>query len=111
MRVRIRRIRRIEALIAELGSRDQRAALRAEGRLIKIGTPAVEALMAAATNEDAQVRFRAVWALGKIGDRRALSVIIRLTGDRDPRVAFDAATVLDELKGETRGPADTQAVL
>lgn len=103
--------RRIGQLIAELGTRNQLAALRAEGRLIKIGPPAVEALMAATTSGDAQVRFRAVWALGKIGDRRALRVIMALTADRDARVAYDAATVLDELKGEACGPEELETVL
>ena len=103
--------RRIEQLIELLGSRDQHVALRAEGRLIKIGTPAVEALIPATASKDAQVRFRAVWALGKIGDRRALRVIVALTADRDARVAYDAATVLDELKGATFGPEELDTVL
>ena len=106
-----RRLRRIEQLIANLGCRDQRAALRAEGRLIKIGSVAVEALMVATFSEDAQVRFRSVWALGKIGDPRALTVIAALTEDRDARVAYDAATVLAELGGETHGPEESDTVL
>lgn len=103
--------RRIEQLIADLGCLDQRVALRAEGRLIRIGVPALEALMSATASANARVRFRAVWALGQIGDPRALPVVLDLTDDPDARVAYDAAAVLWELKGATYAAGNAELVL
>ena len=111
MRRRSRKSHTIQRLVWELGCLDQRAALRAEGRLIKIGVPAVPLLIRAAASDDAQTRFRAVWALGKIGDPRALLVVVTLTNDPDARVAYDAASALRELKGDRHAAGDVEAVL
>ena len=111
MREARNRAKRIEHLVTQLGGLDQRAALRAEGRLIHYGTLAVEALMEATASENPQVRFRAVWALGKIGDQRALALIRALTNDPDARVAYDAATVLQELNGGVYVAGNAEAIL
>jgi HEAT repeat protein len=111
--------RRIQRHLANLQSPDQKVAAEAENRLIRFGEKAVEPLLATVDHEDPQVRFRAVWALGKIGDARALPAILRLTEDPDERVAYDAVLALGEL-GDPRamprlreiaaGPADERTL-
>ena len=89
--------RRIAGYIAYLGDADSRVAYNAERRLIRFGAKAVEALLIAATDPDPQVRFRAVWALGKSQASRAFEVICALTEDADEAVRYDATRALGEL--------------
>lgn len=96
--------RRISRHIEHLGSADQKVASRAEGYLIRYGARALEPLMAACGGADPQVRYRAVWALGQIGDSRAFETILRLTDDSDKAVRYDAALALGCL-GDSRGVA------
>jgi HEAT repeat protein len=65
----------------------------------EIGTPAVEPLIAALKEKDAEVRWRAVVNLGKIKDTRAVEPLIAsLKSDRDERVRREAAEALDQIK-------------
>ena len=90
--------RRIVRHIDDLGSDVETRAINAERHLIRYGARAVDALITAATNsENPQVRFRAVFALGKIGDRRAYDCLMHCAGDPDPRVAHDAVVALGDL--------------
>lgn len=91
----------IKGLISQLGDEDEDVATKAEERLIEIGLPAVDSLIEATENTDPQVRFRAVWALGKIRDPRAYSIILKLTEDPDEAVSYDAVMSLGEL-GDAR---------
>jgi HEAT repeat protein len=89
--------RRIERHIANLASPDSDIAIKAELRLIRFGSKAVDALIPATGNSNAQVRFRAVWALGKIADPHGFEAIARLTRDEDERVWYDAMHALAEF--------------
>ena len=94
-------VRRISRHIATLSDPDQPKSYRAECRLIRFGSKAVSQLIEAASSPDAQVRFRAVWALGKSRDPRSFETILRLTEDPDEAVAYDATLALAEL-GDAR---------
>ena len=90
--------RRIARHIDDLGSDVETLAINAERHLIRYGARAVDALMQAALDSpNPQVRFRAVFALGKIGDSRALDCLMRCAQDSDPRVAHDAVVALGDL--------------
>jgi len=96
--------RRIELSILSLGSENQEIWSGARRRLIRFGSKALDALIAACDSPDPQVRFRAVMALGDIGDGRALETIIRLTADSDDHVSYDAYVALGELGDERAIP-------
>lgn len=53
--------------------------------LVNIGTPAVEALIKALRHENFHVRCVAAIALGYIGDKRAVELLIRALGDSEIR--------------------------
>jgi HEAT repeat protein len=89
-------IRRIETHIAALGEYDQDKAYQAERRLIRFSSKAIGRLIEVAGSSDPQVRFRAVWVLGKSRDARAFETILRLTEDADASVAYDATLALAE---------------
>ena len=46
---------------------------------------------------DRDIRLEAIWALGKIGDERALHTLQRCTRDADPEVAEVAHDAIEEL--------------
>ena len=89
--------RRVARHIEDLGSDVETLAIAAERHLIHYGARAVDALSAATSSDNAQVRFRAVYALGKIGDRRALDCLTSCAQDEDPRVAQEAVVALGGL--------------
>lgn len=62
--------------------------------LVKIGAPAVDALISALSNSNPSVREFAALALGKIGDRRAIKPLIDLLSDQEKRVCMRAAEAL-----------------
>jgi HEAT repeat protein len=90
--------RRIVGHLAALASDEDAVAQTAEYRLIHFGSKAVDALLQAATDPNPKVRFRAVWALGKIGDARAFDTILARTDDPDEAVWYDATLALGELQ-------------
>ncbi len=102
-------MKRIRRHIDALGDADQNISYRAERRLIRFGPKAVDALLQAGDSPDPQVRFRAVWALGKSGDPRAFVAILRRTDDPDDRVRYDAVLALGEL-GDRRADAPLAAL-
>ncbi|MGI4792033.1 MAG: HEAT repeat domain-containing protein [Janthinobacterium lividum] len=89
--------RRIEKHIANLGSSDDNEALHAEICLIRFGAKAIDALLNAAVDSRSQIRYRAVWALGKSREHRAFSTICSLAEDEDEAVRYDATLSLGEL--------------
>ena len=89
-------------LIEELGSSELLVAIRAEEVLIRYyGARALEPLLAATENPNAQIRLRAGWILGKARDSRAFDAILRLTQDTYGSTRYDAAIALGIL-GDTR---------
>ena len=88
---------RIDNLIRCLAHPRNEKAMNAESRLINIGESAVEALIKACDSPNRQVRFRAAFALGRIGDARALDALLKLANDADEFVQYDAVLALGSL--------------
>ena len=66
--------------------------------LTKIGTPAMDPLLESMDYDDADVRLEATWALGEIGDGRAVEPLVEALSDEDWYVRKQAATSLCNLK-------------
>jgi HEAT repeat protein len=76
-------------------SREAAEALR------KIGTPAVESLIAALKGENADTRGKAATELGKIGDARAIEPLIAAMKDKNANVREAAVVALGKI-GDAR---------
>ena len=95
--------RAVEPLIGKLGNLEvlehlvfgQKYIVEA---LVEIGKPAVEPLIKALGNEDADVRSAAARTLEKIGDAKAVGPLIGLLRDRNADVRWNAASALGEIK-------------
>jgi HEAT repeats len=72
--------------------------IAAGNTLVKIGTPAVEALTVALHNPNKDVRFNAARALGEIRDPRAVESLLDLLRDQNRTVRLAAARALGFLK-------------
>ncbi len=72
--------------------------VEAAGALVRIGRPAVEALVAVLGGEDSSNQGHAASVLGEIGDPRAVEPLIALLKDKDPFVSGKAAWSLGEIK-------------
>jgi HEAT repeat protein len=81
-----------------LKSRKTAAAEEAVARLAKIGTPAVEPLIAALSDNRVNVRVNAATALGRISDLRTIEPLIKALEDDSWFVRQKAAWALGELK-------------
>jgi len=76
---------RIQHLIEGIGNPDNDIQIHSEKSLIKIGLPAVNALVEATKHENPQIRWRAAYSLGRIGDNRAFDAILDLVINPDSR--------------------------
>jgi HEAT repeat protein len=88
----------IPKLIKDLSHRNEDIRWAAASALARIGTPAVEPLIVALDDKDSVVRLRAAWALGRIGDERAVRKLILTLRDGDWSVRMRAAEALGTLK-------------
>lgn len=91
---------RIQELIRDLSDKNEDIRWGAAALLARTGTAAVEPLMAALDDRDSVVRLRAAWALGRIGDRRAVKKLIRTLRDGDWSVRMRGADALGALRAE-----------
>jgi len=82
--------------ILSRGSRNLRVA--AGNTLVKIGTPAVEALTVALHNPNKDVRFNAARALGEIRDVRAVDPLLDLLKDQNRTVRLASARALGFIR-------------
>lgn len=73
-------------------------------QLPAIGSPAVDAILAAMRTGTPRVRREAVTALGKIGDTRALGALQDLLNDADPEISQWAAWALEQYAWERLEP-------
>ncbi|NWJ46053.1 MAG: HEAT repeat domain-containing protein [Chloroflexi bacterium] len=72
---------------------------------------AVPPLIAALRDEeDSNVRYRITWALGEIGDRRAVEHLILALNDEDSEVCFAAAGALVKI-GDSRALPELQQII
>ena len=78
--------------------------------LAKLGPSAVPHLIRALDDEDLDVQRTAAWALGELGDDRALEPLIAALKDENGRVRSSAAFALGKL-GDPRGLRALIAVL
>lgn len=77
---------------------DGDAGQRAEANLVRYyGTRAIDDLIDLCADPNPTVRYRAAWALGKIGDARAFETVLALIDDPDERVQYDATLALGKL--------------
>lgn len=99
----------VQGLIKALGYKAKAADYKAESEirhaaaraLVEIGAPAVELLLVALRNEDMGVRHRAAYALGDIGDPRAVHPLTAALKDAYGDVRRAAATALGKI-GDSR---------
>ena len=87
----------VQRLIAAARIYDEREMLAASEQLVKLGRPAVPALLAASEDSEPNVRWQAILALGRIGRKAAGSAQSRLVDalqDDDPDVRAAAAESL-----------------
>lgn len=89
----------IVSLINDLASPDNNTQLRAENRLIRIGEPAIEPVIEAARHPNPQVRWRAAFVLGEIGDRRGYSVVLDMLHDEDAAARAAAVDAVAKIGG------------
>jgi HEAT repeat protein len=75
----------IPELVALLARSDIDTRWRAAAELGRAGSPAVDPLLMKLFDDDQNVRVLAIWALGRIGDARAIGPISRSAeGDEGP---------------------------
>jgi HEAT repeat protein len=94
--------RKVQDLIRKLEGSDKRAAYDAALQLALQGDEtAVEPLIGVAERETGMLRVAAIHALGSIGDKRALYVLLQALRDRDVDVRRNAASGLGNLEDES----------
>jgi len=98
---------RIEALIRDLSHKSEDVRWGAAFTLARIGIAAVDQVIPALDSKDSVVRLRAAWALGQIGDQRAVNPLIKTLRDGDWSVRMRAA----ESLGKLRARSATEALL
>ncbi|HNR58516.1 MAG TPA: HEAT repeat domain-containing protein, partial [Methanothrix sp.] len=89
----------LSELVRDLRSEDYFERQSAAWRLVEAGSEAVGPLTTVlAGDANTQARFKAAWALGKIGDERAVDPLVRaLREDEDPSVREWAASALEAI--------------
>lgn len=87
----------VEQFIEALKENDEYERLKSINSLVTIGEPAVESLIKVLKYNEKDVRERAAWALGRIGDVRALNPLIEALKDEDLHVRWHAAEALGEI--------------
>lgn len=78
--------------------RDSHVSDGAMNALIEIGDPSVEPLICVLDHPNPRVRWFAVYALGEIGNRRAINPLKAAMRDNNPTVRFIATTVLFRIE-------------
>lgn len=85
---------------------DDRRGWNAEMALIRYGRWAVPALLAALASDCPVSRFRAAYALGKIGDSEVVGALVQVAlCDGDHRVRYDAVVALRDIGDARAVPA------
>ena len=89
---------KIPELIGLLSHRDIDTRWRAAAALSRVGSPAVNPLMMKLFDDDQNVRVLAIWALGKIGDARAIGPISRAADTEKGPVNLAAEGALSRMR-------------
>jgi len=82
----------------------------AAAELVKIGAPAVEALVEQLESQELLVRVYSASILGAIGDVRAVDALIKALNDKDKNVRSSAAEALGKI-GDTRAVDPLKSLL
>lgn len=88
----------VPALIAELKDPAMARHTAISTALAELGAPAAEPLLAALKDQDAMIRHGAAWALGQMGEQRAVDPLLAMLGDTNMEVRASAAWSLGQLK-------------
>lgn len=88
----------IEPLIELLYDGNKMVRREASTTLSLMGEEAVDPLLAILNDDDWKVRGAAVWALGGIGDKRALESVEKLLDDEKNYVVVGAKYAVDNIK-------------
>lgn len=91
-------IPRVELLIATLESTDIHVQRRAVRELVKLGDKAVIPLIGALVSRNPNVRAHAAWALGEMGDKRALDALEAALKDDDENVRYASSQAIQKIK-------------
>ncbi|HPC55920.1 MAG TPA: HEAT repeat domain-containing protein [Methanolinea sp.] len=87
----------LEPLLRDLAAAGIDARWRAARMLSARGNDAVDALIRCLYSNDPGCRLLAAWALGNIGDRKALPFLERLTEDDEPDVRLACECALGKI--------------
>jgi hypothetical protein len=96
--------RTIRSLVADLGSQDGLARVRARKSLVAIGGPSVALLIKALASQKEWVRWEAAKSLGQIGDRAAVQALVKALEDKMFDVRWLAAEGLIAIGREALVP-------
>jgi HEAT repeat protein len=87
----------VDALVKLLAHSDHDVRLRAAWALGVLGQPALRSLLDLAEGDDPALRVEAIRVLGVIGEGRALNQLFHALTDSDPRIAQRAAVALGKI--------------
>lgn len=88
----------VDALVASLGRVRGPEFMELGRKILMYGDAAVPPLLAALKSDDPAVREHAAYLLGARRDRRTIEDLVLVTCDEVPRVRYEAATALLEMK-------------
>ncbi|MCC6905918.1 MAG: HEAT repeat domain-containing protein [Anaerolineae bacterium] len=92
----------IRRTLDELQTDDMEARRAALDRLVRIGPDALPVLLVALMTRDERTREAAAWALGELGDTRAVPELLRRLHEEQSALVRDAVTWALELIGDAR---------
>ena len=95
--------RAVDSLVAALEDEHSNVRMMAAWSLAQIGEPAVKPLINVLTMGRSPARGDVAWALGKIGDQRAVEPLIHVIQEQEPTLQSDAAQALTRITGQDFG--------
>jgi HEAT repeat protein len=91
----------VQPLVKALKDRHYQVQDAAADALARIGSPSVEPLLPMLEYVKPEVRIKAVYALGKIGDKRAVEPLLSMLDDRKIDVQIEAVEALGNIGAES----------
>jgi HEAT repeat protein len=90
----------VRVIAGQLESDDRETRWRAAVALERIGAPAVDVLVNAASHDNFMVRVPAIWALEHIGDERSVEALVANLSSENECCRWAAAAALTKVGGE-----------
>jgi len=100
----------VPALIEALKDEDWYVRWYAAEAIVKISSPAAPAVREALRDGNKDMKKKAAWALGRIGDHSASDVLIEALKDGNKDVRKNAAESLEKIEEKTPGSVNLDAV-